>query len=98
MTLLSYLIHFLTYYYSIYHFERLRHCTFWEEHKSTKNSRNMERKGVLVFICHTLYSSGKGNLMSKKLLQPLISLIKESWLVAIALNKNMVSDVAIEKI
>ena len=36
--------------------------------------------------------------MSKKLLQPLISLIKESWLVALPLNKNMLSDVAIEKI
>ena len=36
--------------------------------------------------------------MSKKLLQPLISLIKESWPVALALNKNMLSDVAIEKI
>ena len=51
----SYLIHFFSYDHLIYHFRRLRHYIFWEEHKSTQYSAHMNRKGVVTLICLTLY-------------------------------------------
>ena len=62
----SYLIHFFSYDHLIYHFRRLRHYIFWEEHKSTQYSAHMNRKGVVTLICLTLYYENSYIWMKKR--------------------------------